>query len=672
MKHIEWDDNDELQMNDDPSGLDQAAQSVQNIQDMYNNMSDLLSNIGSNKEGGDLPPSSTNDELADGTDSEDENNDADDEFEDVDGDGIDDKSESSFDNDNENGKSGINKQNDKDSDGKDDSDEANEDNNSDVEDEDDDDDETDEDTEGGSGIVGKITEGIQAKIAFTILKIKILITVWAILMGLFFISAFANILTPDSLKAVLAYQFEAVSEEVSGTWAGFTDAISTFFSNLFGGFSDTEGDETDISVDGAASYQIGEYNHNQQYNDSLKANYTEIESALKASYAFALKDAKTYCKENGYSWWKSKKTLSQTNSDSWEKVYAASNYGDIISAAGILLDEEQQESEEGYNPEEFDTERFSEFMKDDNTVRHLYYISYYAAVDDNESDSSDAKYVVINIYPYDVYGLFSMGQNTSDSSVGAEYANKMWSTTIDNYHFMQTRTDQIRAIANEENYDLYHLDTPTTPLNAQRESTSVISTIANNVSLENVEGSNQKVVYQYLKAYGLSDVCIAGVMGNLQHENGFKTAMKGDQGSVGICQWLGGRKTGLINHADSLGLDVTDIRAQASYMVNCELQSQQAGYNVTIGGKTMNAYDAFITSTDVQTATDIFCRAFERPANFQTEAGINAWKAKNPKYKNAKFAYTTVRSNGWWYIGLDSRRSSAQAYYNAIQNGAYD
>ncbi|MBE6021864.1 MAG: hypothetical protein E7231_01370 [Cellulosilyticum sp.] len=668
MAHLEWDDNDELQLNDDPSGLDKAAQSVLDMQNAYNNISDLLSNIGSNKEGDDMPPSSANN-LDDSYDDDNSDNEIDDDNDDFDEDGINDQEESS--NDDENGKSDIDKQNDKDSDGKDDSDEANEDNNSDVEDEDEDDDETDEDVEDGDGIVGRLTSGIKAKIAFTILKIKILLIAWAILMVLFLISTFANILTPDSLKAVLAYEFEAVTEGASGAWAGFTDAITSFFTNLFGGFSDTEGEQTDISVDGASAYELTGYEHNQQYNDSLKSNYTEIESALKASYALALKDAKAYCKQNGYSWWKSKKTLAQTNSDSWDKVYQNSNYGDILSVAGILLDEEQYESEEGYNPEEFDTARFSEFMKADSTVKHLYYISYYAKVDDNESNSSDANYVVITIYPYDVYSLFSMGQDSNDVSIGTQYSNKKWSATVDNYNFMRTRTDQIRAISNDENYELYHLDYDT-PLNSERESNSVISTIANNVSLENVEGSNQKVVYQYLKAYGLSDVCIAGVMGNLQHENGFRTAMKGDQGSVGIAQWLGGRKTALINHAASLGLEVTDIRAQASYLVNQELQSQQIGYTVTVGGKTMNAYDAFITATDVQTATDIFCRAFERPANFQTEAGIATWKANNPKYKNAKFGYTTVRSNGWWYIGLDSRRASAQSYYNAIQNGVYD
>ena len=540
MKHLEWDDNDNLQNIEDPSALEDAANKIENLQNAYNNMSELLSNIGANKEGEDEPPSSDdasdtdnnnedlNDESNDNEDINTNENDSDNEDDDndLDNDGVNDNEESPSDDD-KNGNSDIDKENDRDADGKDDSDEANEEGNSDEEDEEEDDDETDEGDSGGGGIIGKVKGKIKAKIAHTALKIKIYMTVFIIVFLMFLITEFSSILTPDSLKAVLAYQFEEVSEEVAGAWISFTqsveemvDEIVAFFTNLFTG--DAGDEESGDEIDSTEAYAIGEYDPYHQYNDSLKSNYTEIETALKQAYKDAKDEAKQFCNDNGYSWRKSKKTLSATNSDSWKSVYAGSNFGDLLSVANILLDEEAYESEEGYDPETFDAARFSEFMKDENTIKHLYHITYVAYVDSNESDPDEAKYVTITIWPYDVYDLFLMGTPkvvNSDGSIedtvdGANYTNKEWSDNINNYDFMQTRTDQIEAICNEENYELYQLDKKT-ELNSQRASSSLLTTISNNVSLDDVSGTNKKVVYEALKRKGLDDVHIAAVMGNL-------------------------------------------------------------------------------------------------------------------------------------------------------------
>ena len=687
MKHLEWDDNDNLQNTEDPSALEDVTNKVEDIQNAYNNISEMLSNIGSNKEGEGNPPSSTENNSYSDNDNESNDTNADiddgiynDEDNDLDNDGIDDDKESSPDDD-KNGKSAIDKDNDKDSDGKDDSDEANEENeNNDEEDEDEDADETDEGASGGGGIVGRIKGSIKAKIAHTILKIKIYLIVFCILFFMFLITTFSSILTPDSLKAVLAYQFEEFSEETAGAWVSFTQTLDEIGDNIVAFFTDLFGGDSDNGISETEAYEIGEYDAYHQYNDSLKSNYTEIETALKQAYKDAKDEAKQFCKDNGYSWWRSNDSLVDTNSDSWEHVYAGSNYGDLLSVVSILLDEEAYESEEGYNPETFDAARFSEFMKDENTIKHLYHISYVAHVDSDASDPSDAKYVSITIWPYDVYDLFLMGTpkvvnsdgSIEDTANGADYTNKEWSEGINNYDFMQTRTDQIEAICNDENYELYKLDNKT-EMNAQRASSSLLTTISNNVSLDDVSGTNKKVVYEALKRKGLDDVHIAAVMGNLQVENGFSTAMKGDQGSVGLCQWLNGRKDQLISYADELGLEVTDIMLQAQFLVNKELESQMSGYHVIYTGREMKANEAFFASSDLVTSTDIFCTTFERCYSNKTEAGF---KAKYPKSSYAFTEYYPVNTYknsepGRYYIHLDKRRSWAQTFYNQIQNGVY-
>ena len=152
--------------------------------------------------------------------------------------------------------------------------------------------------------------------------------------------------------------------------------------------------------------------------------------------------------------------------------------------------------------------------------------------------------------------------------------------------------------------------------------------------------------------------------------------MKGDQGSVGLCQWLDYRKTQLINYAEELGLEVTDIKLQAQFLVDKELESQMSCYHVIYTGREMKGNDAFLASYDLITATDIFCTTFERPFSSATEPGFQA------KYPNCSYAFTEYypvnvkayknSGSGRFYIHLDKRRSWAQTFYNQIQNGVYD
>lgn len=68
-------------------------------------------------------------------------------------------------------------------------------------------------------------------------------------------------------------------------------------------------------------------------------------------------------------------------------------------------------------------------------------------------------------------------------------------------------------------------------------------------------GSTQAQVWNFLKGKGLSDSAIAGIMGNLQQESGFRTDAQNHNGATGIAQWMGGRLSNLKSQSNWTSLD---------------------------------------------------------------------------------------------------------------------
>ena len=70
------------------------------------------------------------------------------------------------------------------------------------------------------------------------------------------------------------------------------------------------------------------------------------------------------------------------------------------------------------------------------------------------------------------------------------------------------------------------------------------------------EGYDAQQIAIRLKGAGLQSHAIAGILGNIQQESGFKTSAKGDSGaSVGLAQWQGPRRKAL----ESFGGDQVDF-----------------------------------------------------------------------------------------------------------------
>lgn len=79
---------------------------------------------------------------------------------------------------------------------------------------------------------------------------------------------------------------------------------------------------------------------------------------------------------------------------------------------------------------------------------------------------------------------------------------------------------------------------------------------------------NAKAVAEKLKSMGFSGVAIAGIMGNMAQESGFKTQVlngSGD-GGKGLMQWTGDRRTELESFAKEKGMDSGSLKLQLLMM----------------------------------------------------------------------------------------------------------
>lgn len=112
------------------------------------------------------------------------------------------------------------------------------------------------------------------------------------------------------------------------------------------------------------------------------------------------------------------------------------------------------------------------------------------------------------------------------------------------------------------------------------------------------------IVYDFLLEKGLSPIGGAAVLGNIAQESAFRTdSISFDgYGSIGLCQWTGGRRKNLQKYAKSLGLKETDLEAQMNFL----WKELTEGYSGLVK-RLKNA-------TNVDTATEDFCWTFERPS----------------------------------------------------------
>lgn len=148
--------------------------------------------------------------------------------------------------------------------------------------------------------------------------------------------------------------------------------------------------------------------------------------------------------------------------------------------------------------------------------------------------------------------------------------------------------------------------------------------------------SNERTCYTYLRGQmGLNNAAAAGVLANIYCESNFRTSVVGG-GSIGLCQWLGVRRTRLNSYCRSHGYSVTSVTGQMSFL-KYELQKYFPGvynYLKKVPNSRQGAYNA----------ASYFCKRFEIPYNVNYQANRRGNLARNTYWPRYKGSTTTTSS----------------------------
>ena len=154
---------------------------------------------------------------------------------------------------------------------------------------------------------------------------------------------------------------------------------------------------------------------------------------------------------------------------------------------------------------------------------------------------------------------------------------------------------------------------------------------------------NAKVVWNYLKAKGLSDAAAAGVMGNIQAECNFRTTAVGDNGtSYGLIQWHAGRWNNLKNFCKQHGYDASSLQGQLEFLWHESLDPSSAY------GKKLASRGFYNASSAVEAAV-IFHDVVEKSAS-------SAETVRNKRGGYASQWYNKLKGKS---SGIDLRETGA-------------
>jgi hypothetical protein len=161
-------------------------------------------------------------------------------------------------------------------------------------------------------------------------------------------------------------------------------------------------------------------------------------------------------------------------------------------------------------------------------------------------------------------------------------------------------------------------------------------------------------IYQALIDAGYSPEAAAAILGNLEAEHGFLTSWVGDQGSVGLAQWRGDRKQALLEFAQSLGKDPTDLDVQIQFLIQKDMYTRLGADGV----------EKLKGMTDFVDATDYICHNYESPARYASKAAYEASKYGQPGKNHIKWErFVWSEETGNYELDLQKRRDAANYWY---------
>lgn len=175
---------------------------------------------------------------------------------------------------------------------------------------------------------------------------------------------------------------------------------------------------------------------------------------------------------------------------------------------------------------------------------------------------------------------------------------------------------------------------------------------------------NQQVVYECLLNAGFGKIAIAGIMGNIHAESSFNTKWSGDQGSVGICQWLPPRSDNLEAYANSVSGSKTDIAIQAAFIL--EEGTSSGTYEDSQAVTCFNFLKDTDTINSVKKAADYFTALYERCYNQDTWEDVKSACANSSWLTLDRFSQEPNICNSKYYLDTPSRRGYAESYYSCL------
>lgn len=184
----------------------------------------------------------------------------------------------------------------------------------------------------------------------------------------------------------------------------------------------------------------------------------------------------------------------------------------------------------------------------------------------------------------------------------------------------------------------------------------------------NYSGSdNEEIVWNFLRSKGLSEICAAAAMGNIQAESGFNPGIEeyGSGIGFGLAQWSYGRRTQVEQYAADKGKPASDINTQLDFLwMEMDPSADRGSYaSLQWGGggygwDGAGIFSTFTSMTDLDSATILYCRAFER-------AGVEALDTRT---KNARDIYT--RHAGSTVTSTENNSSSSNSSSSSTSNSA--
>ena len=227
--------------------------------------------------------------------------------------------------------------------------------------------------------------------------------------------------------------------------------------------------------------------------------------------------------------------------------------------------------------------------------------------------------------------------------------------------------------ANPDSWDLQARTPPVTSPGGNYQSIPIADVDLNG-------SSNEANIFKYLKAQGLSNAGIAGIMGNFQQEanmnpGGDEAAEGGGWNGIGLVQWSGSRHDDLVNYAASKGKHWSDLRTQLDFMM------------VEISNGYQDMWNTLKTIANPRDAAKLFDDVYERSGikggRFDyAEQWFNKINASGSKYfaaggpVNGRGTATSDSiparlSNGEYVIQANSVKKYGTGFFDALNAGRF-